>query len=155
MSKIIGKSILWFFGILIGFSILGLVVKFVLFPFFVADKVSETTHGVVEKTLNADNALSNYEQFKDLYNGAKQQAMNIQNAEESIAKIKETYGESTSWPEDIRDEYNFQNQTIEGYKQQYQRTVSDYNSNASKLNRNLFKDKNLPSELPLDYNELQ
>jgi gas vesicle protein len=155
MKKLVAKSILWFILILVGLSTLGLLIKFILFPFFVADKASEAAHDVVEKTLDADNVLHNYEMFKDLYNGAKQQAMNIQNSETAIQTLKDTYGEASTWTEDIRDEYNFQAQTLESYKQQYQRTVSDYNSNASKLNRNLFKDKNLPEELPLYHKQLQ
>lgn len=155
MKKLIFKISMWILGICVLFSIIGLLFKFVLFPFFVVDKASETAHGVVEKTLNADNALFNYENFKDLYNGAKQQVMNIQSTEASIQTLKDTYGEPSTWTKDIRYDYTFLNQSLEGYKQQYQRTVSDYNSDASKLNRNLFKDKNLPSELPLDYKELQ
>ncbi|MCL1700731.1 hypothetical protein [Lysinibacillus sp. Bpr_S20] len=149
------KYTLAFIGGIIAISIIGLVLKLLLFPLFVAEKASETTHGVVEQTLNADNALTNYEQFKDLYNGAKQQVMNIESTEKQIQQLKVTYGEPKDWSKDIRNENSFLNKTLEGYKQQYQRTVSDYNSNASKLNRNLFKDKNLPSELPLDYSQLQ
>lgn len=149
-----GKVVALVIGGFFAISVIGLLLKFLLFPLLVAEKVSETAHGVVEQTLNADNALSNYEQFKDLYNGAKQQSANIKSIEDQIQELKNMYGEPTEWSDGIREDYNFLNQTMEGHKQQYQRIISDYNSNASKLNRNLFKDSDLPSELPLDYNEL-
>lgn len=150
-----GKALGWFFAIIIGVSVLGLAAKIVLFPLFVAHKATDTAKGVVSKTLNADNAIFNYEKFKDLYNGSKQQVQNINDTQQSIDKLKETYGSPDSWTKDVREQFNFLNQTLEGYKQQYNRTVSDYNSDSSKLNRTLFKDKNLPAELPLDYTQLQ
>lgn len=142
------KQVWKWFGIAVGAIIVLTVASTVLTPLF-------TAHDVVKKTLDADNVLTNYEMYKDLYNGAKQQVVNIHNAEESMKHIKDTYGEPTTWPKDVRAQYDNYNQTLEGLKMQYNRTVSDYNSNSTKLNRNLFKDKNLPSELPLDYSQLQ
>jgi DNA repair ATPase RecN len=149
--KAVAKIWLWVIGIIALMSVMGLAAKFLLFPLFIANQVSDTAHGVVKKTINADNVLRNYEQFKDLYNGAEQQVMNIKNAQGDIDNFKQTYGtDVTKYNDEAQKQLEFLNQTLQGYKQQYQRTVADYNSNASKLNRNLFKDRNLPSSLPLD-----
>lgn len=148
----------WAIIIAIGlfFSIGGCVAKLVLFPAHVANKAIDTAKGVVDQTLNANNALFNYENFKDLYNGAKAQAMNIVDVEKQIDELKVTYGEDAKeWPKDVRGDYAFLKQNIEGFKMQYQSLVKQYNSDSTKLNRNLFKDKGLPSELPLNYLELQ
>lgn len=153
------KSGMKVFGFIIGavllLTIIGIGVRVMFFPAHVADKAMDTAEGVVDQTLNADNALFNYENFKDLYNGAKSQKVNIDNANKQIAELKETYGEPTAWTEDIRKEHSHLKENIAGFEMQYQSLVKQYNSDSSKLNRNLFKDNELPSELPLDYNQLQ
>ena len=149
------KVWLWILGIGIIFGIFGLIFKTVLLPSYAANKTVDTGYGIVDKTMNADNALFNYEQFYDLYQGAKQQVMNINNCQKQIDNLKKTYGEDSSkWTKDIRNDLAFQQQTIEGYLMQYQKIISEYNSNSQKLNRNLFKAKELPYELPLNYKEL-
>lgn len=140
--------------LLLGIAIAGIKIAF--FPAHVANQAIDAGYGVVDKTLNADNILSNYEQFHDQYQGAKQQAMNIATGEKHLSSIKDMYGnDATKWTKDIRQDAEFTQQTIDGQIMQYQRIVSDYNSNSKKLNRNLFKDKGLPYELPLDYHNLQ
>lgn len=153
--KSLGKIWLMVLGIIIIFGVVGFIGKAVLFPVHVLDKTAKTGYGIVDKTLNADNALFNYEQFHDLYQGAKQQVMNISNCKSQINNLKETYGEDASkYPKDVRNDLSFQQQTLEGYLLQYQKIVTEFNSNSQKLNRELFKSKDLPYQLPLDYKEL-
>lgn len=149
------KNGLKIIGVLFLLSFIGVGVKILFFPAHLAEKAVDTAEGVVDSTLNADNALFNYENFKDLYNGAKSQKMNIENTNKQIAELKEMYGEPSTWSEDVRDDHAHLKENIAGYEMMYQNLVKQYNSDSSKLNRNLFKDNNLPSELPLDYNELQ
>jgi hypothetical protein len=153
--KSVTKAWLWGIGIALLLAIAGIVTKIAFFPTHVANKAVDTAHDVVDETLNADNAIANYEMFKDLYNGAKAQVQNIKNTQKSMDDLKEMYGDPSTWSEDIREEYNHLKQNLDGYLMQYQSIVKEYNSNSSKINRNLFKDKNLPSELPLDYTQLQ
>jgi len=153
--KSIAKIWLSVLGIVFILGVVGFVGKAVLFPVHVLDKTAETGYGIVDKTLNADNVLFNYEQFHDLYQGAKQQAVNISNSKTQINNLKETYGEDASkYPKDVRSDLSFQQQTLEGYLLQYQKIASEFNSNSKKLNRELFKAKELPYQLPLDYKEL-
>jgi len=153
--KSIAKIWLAVLGVVFIFGVVGFVGKAILFPVHVLDKTAETGYGIVDKTLNADNAIFNYEQFHDLYQGAKQQAMNITNCKNQINNLKETYGEDASqYPKYVRSDFAFQQQNLEGYLLQYQKIVSEFNSNSKKLNRELFKAKELPYQLPLDYNEL-
>jgi len=150
------KLWMWFIIALVAISVLGFVGKIILFPAKVAQNAADTAYGVVDKTLNADNALFNYENFHNMYQGAKQQVVNIKNNEKSLNSLKETFGEDTSkWSKDTRQEYYHIKQTIDGYKMQYESIVSRYNADSQKFNRNLFKDKDLPYELPLDYNQLK
>lgn len=125
-----------------------------IFSFF-TDQVTDTAAGVVDQTLDADNVLTNYEQFKDDYHNAKAVAENVRTAEASMQEIKDMYGDPANWTESIRKEYNFNKQTRDGILMQYQAIVKTYNANSEKLNRNLFKDKNLPYQLPLNIADLQ
>jgi len=153
--KSIAKIWLLVLGMFVAIGVVGFVGKVVLFPVHVLDKTAETGYGIIDKTLNADNAIFNYEQFHDLYQGAKQQAINISNSKNQINNLKETYGEDASkYPKDVRNDLSFQQQNLEGYLIQYQKIVSEFNSNSKKLNRELFKAKDLPYQLPMDYKEL-
>lgn len=140
------------------------VVVFMIFLFFLhlfgivsffADQVTDTTADVVDQTLDADHVLANYEQFKDDYHNAKAIAENVRTAEASMQEVKDMYGDPATWTESVRKEYNFNKQTRDGILMQYQSIVKTYNANSEKLNRNLFKDKNLPYQLPMNIADLQ
>lgn len=133
----------------------GFVLKAVLFPVHVAKTVLNTGTNIIDKTLDANNVIFNYENFKDMYNNSKAQVMNIVNTQKTMQGIKDTYGEPKTWSKDIRSDFAFQQSNLDGFMMQYQSIVKQYNSDSSKLNRKIFKDNKLPSELPLDYKELQ
>jgi len=121
-------------------------------PGHVASNSVQTAHDVVDKTINVNNALFNYEEFFNKYEGVKMEVINIKNTEKSIQTLKDTYGEdATKWPKDVRGDYSNLQQNIEGYKMMYQKIVQEYNADSQKLNRNLFKSKSLPYMLPDDY----
>lgn len=149
MSKIV-KYAFAAIGILLLLAIFGLFVRAVFFPVNVAGKVMDTTAGVVDKTLNADNVLFNYEMFHDLYNGTLQLKANIEQVDKQIADLKAEYSKPTSqWDKEGRKRLSFLEDTRNGYLMQYNRNAADYNSNASKLNRKLFKDRSLPYQIEL------
>lgn len=136
-------------GIVFAISVGALVTK----P---ATSAVSTASGVIDKTLNADNALFNYENFHDLYRKTEQQVANIRSSQQAIDRLKETYGaDAAIWPKDVRSELAHLTQTLDGHKMQYERLVSEYNANSSKINRSLFKGTSLPSELPQDFSQFQ
>lgn len=158
MKNEMKKGIKWYFGllgILILLMIVGTIFRFLVFPLFVVQKVQDSAEKVVSKTLDSDNVLFNYENFKDLYNGAKQQVANIKKAKKSMDDLKSLYGEDAkNWTKDVRQQQAFLQENVDGYSMQYQNIASRYNSDSKKLNRNLFKDKELPYEIPLNSDEL-
>ena len=94
-------------------------------PGHVASNSVQTAHDVVDKTINANNALFNYEEFFNKYEGAKIQATNIKNTEKAIQTLKDTYGEDAiKWSKDVRNDYSNLQQNIEGYKMMYQKNCS-------------------------------
>lgn len=147
MTKKIILSVLAVVGLLIGLKVFG-------FFGFLFGTAEQSTRDVVKQTLDADLVIANYEQFKDDYNGAKAVAQNVKMAEASMDEIREMYGEPDTWDKDTRKEYNFQKQTRDGLLMQYQSIVKTYNANSEKLNRNVFKDSDLPYTLPLEISEL-
>jgi len=141
-------------GLVILFSLgfIGAGLGIITLPGHVASNSVQTAHDVVDKTINADNALFNYEEFFNKYEGAKMQAINIKNTEKAIQTLKDTYGnDATKWPKDVRGDYSNLQQNIEGYKMMYQKITQEYNADSQKLNRNLFKSKSLPYMLSDDY----
>ena len=147
------KTGLKILGFVVALSFVGVLVKIVFFPAHVANQVVNTAQDAVDKTINADNAIFNYEQFKDQYNDAKAQIANIEQDKKDMENLKNTYGEPNTWTKDIRDQQQHFQENLDGHNMMYQSIVKEYNSNSSKINRKLFKDKNLPSELPLDYTQ--
>jgi hypothetical protein len=150
------KYVLIFLLIFIVLSLLGVACNIISLPFFAANKAIDGTKTVISRTLDGNNILFNYENFKDMFEGAKQQVANMNKAKLSQKDVKTTYGEDAKqWPKDVRDQYSFLQQNIDGYNMQYQSIVARYNADSKKLNRNLFKDKALPYELPLDPDQLE
>jgi len=141
-------------GLVILFSLgfIGAGLGIITLPGHVASNSVQTVHDVVDKTINADNALFNYEEFFNKYEGAKMQAINIKNTEKAIQILKDIYGsDAIKWPKDVRGDYSNLQQNIEGYKMMYQKITQEYNADSQKFNRNLFKSKSLPYMLPDDY----
>lgn len=64
--------------------------------------------------------------------------------------IKATYGtDAAKWPKDVRQDLSFQEETKTGYVTMCNRLATEYNANSKKLNKSLFKDWNLPDQVPL------
>lgn len=109
-----------------------------------ADKLVETAYEVQDKTLNADNALYNYEWFK-------QQSEDIKALKEKLViakKAKETF-DSDAGP---RDKWTFEDKTessrlgavSQGIESQLVNAVADYNARTKMANRAIFKDGIIP-----------
>jgi hypothetical protein len=134
----------------------GIVTGVISLPFHAASATVDTAHGIIDKTLNADNALYNYEHFYDLYNDAKKQVVNIRAAQAAIEQMKRDYGaDMTQWSKSQQEDYSLQQSNIQGYVQMYNSIVSRYNSDSEKANRALFKAHNLPETLPLDWHDFE
>lgn len=114
-----------------GFLVALVLVSLAFQSCFVADNAMSMVRGISAKTLNADHALFAYEKFKEnystivstvsLYNFQKQDASEKTGTEKMLAT-----DQLTGMFAFIMD------------------TISTYNADSSKLNFQLFKDKNLP-----------
>jgi hypothetical protein len=58
---------LWCIWYILLFIIISILVKVLMFPVNTATKLVDTAYWIKEQTLNADNAIYNYEWFKQKY----------------------------------------------------------------------------------------
>ena len=82
-------------------------------------------HDIIDKTINADNIMYNYQWFYDQYNAIKAQKANL-NAVDSKSM-----------------EYS-------GMIMVLNRNIAEYNSKSSQINRNLWKAPGLPQTISLE-----
>lgn len=102
---------------------------------------------VVEKTLDADNVLYNYEWFKQTYQDVVAIDVKITNAEQTLTTFTESAGPRTNWSFEDKDEYGRLGSVILGLKNQRQDLVAMYNARSKMANRAIFKSSELPEQL--------
>ena len=96
---------------------------------------------VIEKTYDADNAIYNYEWFKQQYADIQAAEKIITNTKVILDDYKDMYGDPKEWDWQTKQDYNSINTKYLGQKNHYETLVEDYNARASMANRNVFQDK--------------
>ena len=104
---------------------------------------------VIEKTYDADNAIYNYEWFKQQEADIRAAEKQIGNMKHSLDEYKDMYGDPTEWDFQTKQDYNSQNTKYIGQRNYYEELVEDYNARANMANRNIFDDK-----LPLNIDKI-
>lgn len=137
----------WFIPAGIVVVILAVLLRFVFFPLFVAEKVIESAEGVVEKTLDSDNVLYNYEWFKQTCQDVQAIDVKIQNTQSTVNQFREDAGPRADWGFTDKDEFGRLNAVVLGLKNQRQDMVAKYNARSKMANRSIFKSGELPETL--------
>jgi len=134
MWKVIGFVL--FFSIIIG------AIGFIMNPFQQAAKV-------INKTIDADNMIYNYEWFKQRYEDIEAIDSKISLAEAEAEQFKEDAGDRSTWHREDRTEFSRLNSIAMGLKQQREDLVSQYNARSRMVNRSIFKagDSLLPEQI--------
>jgi hypothetical protein len=150
------KTVLKWFGMFLVISmvvgVLGFVGKVALFPTHAVNKVADagikTFDGVVDKTLNADNAIYNYEWFKRQYGSYIALGNNVKTSKENIVNFESKLPtDRTKWAREDKDEDSRLNSILTGQKQQLQDLIGEYNAKSQMANRTIFKTGDLPQQL--------
>jgi hypothetical protein len=119
-----------------GFLVAMVIVVALLQSCFVVENAANMVRGVSAKTLNADHALFAYEKFKENYS--------------TIVSSVSLYNfQKQDLAEKIGDEKIIANDQLTGMFAFIYDTIATYNADSSKLNFQLFKDKNLPYSLEI------
>lgn len=133
--------------VFVGLVLLGLFVKVVFFPVNVIDKSIDTANGVVDNTMNGDNAISNYEWFKTQEESIAALYSKEARAKQALSDFKAMLPKDrTTWARDDKTEYDRLNTIVVGLGNQIDDAIALYNARSKMVNRAIFKD-NLPSNL--------
>lgn len=139
-SKSILRFLFWVIGIGFLITIVVVGIRTVLLP-------AKTAADVIEKTLDANNVLANYEWFKTQYNDWEAIKSKVQQAENSVAIFKTDAGERSNWTFEDKQESARLQSIADGLRYQKEDIEAKYNARSKMLNRNLFKTNDLPYEL--------
>jgi hypothetical protein len=132
------SMILWFVGL--GLGIVGL-------PFHAATAGLSTANGIIDKTINADNAVYNYEWFKQQAQDIKALEQKTSIAEQSLLSFETSAGTRSDWTFEDKTEDARLRAVAQGIRSQYVSAVANYNARSSMATRDIFKDGLIPNVL--------
>jgi hypothetical protein len=128
---------------IVGWAALGFVV-FVglnLLYSFVLNPVTQASR-IVNKTIDADNVIYNYEWFLARSEAIKATDEKIRLYEIDAKNFKEELGPRETWESTDKDEFARLNTILSGLKSHREELVGEYNARSKMANRGIFK--NLP-----------
>lgn len=134
------KIMLWLVGLCLLLGSIFWVIGLVATP-------AQTAKDVIQKTLNADNVIQNYEWFKQQYNDYLAINIKISGADTSVAHFVRDAGSRKDWTFEDKNEFSRLNSIADGLRYQRADVVGKYNARSKMLNRELFKTSDLPAEL--------
>jgi len=115
-------------------------VKIAFFPVKVVASQIDSGYDIIDKTYKAENAIYNYEWFKDMYEKIKATEIQIDNTQIEMTVYKEDYGTTDTWDWQTKQDYSQLRTTHLGQKNYYELLVADYNAKSKQAHRNIFKD---------------
>lgn len=129
---------------IIGITVLGIGVKILFFPVHTVEQLINTAYDAQTKTLNADNAIANYEWFKQQYEDIEASKLQIENALNTVTNFEKSFPDKSKWTFEDKQEYSrlisihlgLQNYTIT--------LIADYNAKSKMANRAIFKNSIFP-----------
>lgn len=110
-------------------------------------KLLSTGAEIIDKTLDADNVLYNYEWFKQQNQDFNALVIKIKVAEDAVKIFKEDAGKRKDWTFEDKTESSRLQSISSGLKYQIEDLVAKYNARSEMANRNIFKDGVLPTTL--------
>ena len=141
-------KLLWYiFSIILVVAVSSILFKVVYLPLHVANRAVETAYGVVDKTLNAENVIYNYEWFKRSYNSYKALKDKYVTAKSSVNQFLVDYPNKDKWKEEDKTEYSRLNTIVQAYENQMNDAEAEYNARSAMANRSIFKTGDLPERI--------
>lgn len=131
-------------ALIIGLSVVGTAMGIITLPWRKLNRQVETNQGIIDKTYNAENALYNYEWFKQTAQDIKATETKTIDAKAAVTSFEVAAGPRASWTFEDKTEDARLRAVAQGLQNHYTQLVADYNARASQANRAIFKD-----DLPL------
>ena len=135
--------------LIVGINIVNVAFGFMLLPWHTVAAQIQSGHAIIDKTYNSNNAIYNYEWFKQQYADMQATQNKIQNTQAQIDSFKELNGKDTSkWNYQTKQTYQQLQTTFLGQKSYYEDQVAQYNAKSQMADRNIFKDQ-LPAHIDI------
>ncbi len=129
------KIVLILLALIVGLPVLGITCRLACAPATIANKALDSAEGVLDRTLNPDNVIYNYEWFHDTFRAVQ-------------ARVAQVGGHRTLLRgETDRDERTRLKLEIAAMQQSCRDMVAQYNANSAKINRSVFKGRTAPADL--------
>lgn len=109
-----------------------------------------TVSEITEQTFNGNNVIYNYEYFFNQYGVITATKAKVEIAKEEETKFKEVHPDPSKWDYTTQKEYEALSENYRGVKNILQDQVAEYNANASKANKNIFKSAECPDHVSVD-----
>lgn len=129
---------------IVGILLLGLVVRIIWFPVNTATKLVDTAYQAQDKTLNADNAIYNYEWFKQQYQDIEASKAQLNNATVAYGAFVESAGPRENWDREDKIEESRLRTVKLGLENYLATQIANYNARASMANRAMFQNSIVP-----------
>ena len=141
------KSALIILAVFFGILVLGVAGKLLFFGKTIVHNTIDTPREINNRVMNADNAIYNYEWFKQQEADIKRLYLQETNHKLALESYKETLPENTAqWDMFMRDEYSRLSSNYRAQTDMVNRAIANYNAKSSMVTKSIFKD-NLPSNL--------
>lgn len=144
--KIFGWIVLGIFGLAV-LTFVGWGFRALMLAPRTINKSFETVEGIIDKTLTADNALYNYEWFKQQAEDIKAIEGKIEIAILARESFKVEAGDRKDWTFEDKTESARLGAISQGLQSQYKDMVATYNARSKMANRNIFQDGKIPAVL--------
>ncbi len=142
------KYFLGCLGIIAALAVIGVggrLLWVAMFPVHTFDNLVHTAYDAQDKTLNADNAIYNYEWFKQQYEDIGAIKNKIIVADASVETFKQSAGERSTWTFEDKTEFSRLSAVSQGLRSQLEDVIATYNARGKMANRAIFKDSIVPS----------
>lgn len=130
-----------FFVLVIGFFALwglGIAIGLFTVPWHSAQNIVDTKHNVIDKVVTADNAIYNYEWFKQQAEDIKANQRRIAIADKAVSDFEASAGPREKWDFNDKQEDARLRSVAQGLRSQQEQLVADYNARAKMADRNIF-----------------
>ena len=142
--KIVGIILLVIMGTLL-LGTIGTALRILFFPGQVATNMVDTAYDANRQIINADNAIYNYEWFKQQYQDIEASKQQLLNARAQVTAFEASAGARSEWTFEDKTEHARLNAVATGIDNNLESQIANYNARASMATRNIFEDNVLPS----------
>lgn len=127
-------------GLFVAVSVLGVMCH-------VANTVVDSATGVVDKTLDSNNVIYNYEYFKQGKQDIDAMSAKIVDARQAATSFDSQFKTRHEMDREDKQESERLHAIVLGLEQERQNQVATYNARAQMANRNIFRTNDLPNHI--------